>query len=131
MVEGLAAHHGDCAALNVNDLFELTLGPRPWVTCLVATLSDELVGYAALQSKVQLHFARKIMSLEHLFVLPQLRGQGIGTALIEGACNEARLAGCCRLTVGVARDNPRAAALYRSVGFEDQAITGPRFAMAL
>ena len=131
MVEGLAQHHGDQVAICPEMLAELTLGPRPMVMCIVATLSNEPVGYGALTLKVQLHSARKVMDLQNLFVVPQLRGQGIGRALIEGAQLEARLAGCAKLTVGTAPGNDRAAALYRNSGFEDRPARGAQFVMAL
>jgi ribosomal protein S18 acetylase RimI-like enzyme len=101
------------------------------VHCLVATLSDEPVGYAALIRKVQLQFARKLMDLTHLYVMPQLRGQGIGSALISAAQVEARLNNCEALTVGTAPGNLRAAALYRNAGFEERAPAGAQFIKAL
>lgn len=129
MVQGLGAYHGDEATLDPEQLAALTLGPRPWLYCLVATLSAEPVGYATLVPKVHVQFARRMMDLTNLFVIPQLRGQGIGKALISAACNEARLKGCQALTVGTAIGNTRAAALYREVGFADRPRGGEAFIM--
>lgn len=124
MVHGLAAHHGDQAQLDLDTLLALTRGPHPTIRCLVATCDHGVIGYAALQSKVQLHSARKVMDLEHLFVLPDLRGQGVGAALINAAAQLSRDAGCHRLTVRTAPANDRAAKLYRAVGFEDRPPSG-------
>jgi GNAT superfamily N-acetyltransferase len=47
----------------------------------------------------------------------ELRGRGIGTALIRGASVRASDRGCRRIGLGVAADNPRAARLYERLGF--------------
>lgn len=55
--------------------------------------------------------------LAHLAVLPELRGQGVGHALIDHLIGLARGAGRRRITLDVAASNPRAEALYQSTGF--------------
>jgi GNAT superfamily N-acetyltransferase len=47
----------------------------------------------------------------------ELRGQGIGSALIGAAEERAREAGRARIGLGVADDNPRAAGLYSRLGY--------------
>lgn len=56
--------------------------------------------------------------LAHLAVLPELRGHGIGRALIDQLVGTARDAGRSRVTLDVAASNPRAEALYRRAGFK-------------
>ncbi|MFB7360046.1 GNAT family N-acetyltransferase [Streptomyces gardneri] len=57
--------------------------------------------------------------LNGLDVWPEgLRGQGIGTALVHAAEELVRERGGTALGLGVARDNPRAAALYARLGYE-------------
>lgn len=56
--------------------------------------------------------------LAHLGVLPELRGQGVGRALIDQLIGLARDAGRRRVTLDVAVSNPRAEALYRRTGFK-------------
>ncbi|MFD3665069.1 GNAT family N-acetyltransferase [Streptomyces sp. NPDC058659] len=48
----------------------------------------------------------------------ELRGQGIGTALVRAAEGLVRERGGAALGLGVAHDNPRAAALYARLGYE-------------
>ncbi|MER5967408.1 GNAT family N-acetyltransferase [Streptomyces sp. NPDC002057] len=52
-----------------------------------------------------------------LDVRPELRGQGVGTALIRAAEELARERGAAFLGLGVGHDNPRAAALYERLGY--------------
>jgi ribosomal protein S18 acetylase RimI-like enzyme len=55
--------------------------------------------------------------LAHLAVLPELRGRGVGQALIDHLIGRARAAGRRRITLVVATSNPRAEALYQRAGF--------------
>jgi ribosomal protein S18 acetylase RimI-like enzyme len=48
-----------------------------------------------------------------------MRSRGIGTALIAEAERRAAARGFSRIGLGVADDNPRAAALYLRLGFEE------------
>ncbi len=56
--------------------------------------------------------------LAHLAVVPELRGRGIGRALIDALIGTAREAGRRRVVLDVAASNPRAEALYRRAGFK-------------
>lgn len=56
--------------------------------------------------------------LAHLGVLPELRGRGVGRALIDQLIGTARDAGRRRVALDVAVSNPRAEALYRRAGFK-------------
>lgn len=56
--------------------------------------------------------------LAHLAVLPELRGHGVGRALIEQLVGKARELGRRQVVLDVAASNPRAEALYRRAGFK-------------
>lgn len=56
--------------------------------------------------------------LAHLAVVPELRGRGVGRALIDELLGSAREAGRRRVVLDVATSNPRAEALYRRAGFK-------------
>lgn len=56
--------------------------------------------------------------LAHLGVVPELRGRGVGRALIDQLIGTARDAGRRRVVLDVAVSNPRAEALYRRAGFK-------------
>jgi GNAT superfamily N-acetyltransferase len=55
--------------------------------------------------------------LEELYVVPALRGQGIGRALLESTMQTARAAGATRMDLNTGETDTAARALYESVGF--------------
>nr|MDQ2958678.1 GNAT family N-acetyltransferase [Actinomycetota bacterium] len=57
------------------------------------------------------------VEVNHLHVRPERRGQGVGTALLAAAERLAAGRGCQSIAVGVSRDNPAAARLYRRLGY--------------
>ena len=56
--------------------------------------------------------------MDGLFVAPQARGKGIGTALLDAICDEAHKRGYSHVRLDVIDTNPRAKALYQQVGFK-------------
>jgi len=57
--------------------------------------------------------------LEDLFVAEELRGQGIGTQLINTVINEAKQIGCYKLELNTQLENKGAQELYKRIGFEN------------
>ena len=53
-------------------------------------------------------------------LVPEMRGQGLGTALLEGIQAEAVAAGAEGVALTVLVENPRAHALYLRAGFVDE-----------
>lgn len=58
-----------------------------------------------------------------LVVSPHCEGEGIGTALIEAACDWSRSRGLGRILVQTGAANTRALDVYHSVGFEDEGVS--------
>jgi ribosomal protein S18 acetylase RimI-like enzyme len=58
--------------------------------------------------------------LEELYVVPALRGQGIGRALLEGAIETARGEGATHMELGTSESDEAARALYESAGFTNR-----------
>ncbi|WP_375254032.1 GNAT family N-acetyltransferase [Yoonia sp.] len=56
--------------------------------------------------------------MDGLFVAPQSRGKGIGTALLDAICQEAHQRGYSQVRLDVIDTNARAKALYLAVGFK-------------
>jgi GNAT superfamily N-acetyltransferase len=65
-------------------------------------------------------------SFEDLIVLPGHRGKGIGSALLQYVIAEARKLGVLRLMLLTDKQNKRAQALYRKVGFSDSTMKAMR-----
>jgi ribosomal protein S18 acetylase RimI-like enzyme len=55
--------------------------------------------------------------LEELYVVPDLRGDGIGRALLEAAMEMARSEGATHMELGTSEDDKAAIGLYESAGF--------------
>jgi ribosomal protein S18 acetylase RimI-like enzyme len=58
--------------------------------------------------------------LEELYVVPALRGRGIGRALLERTMAVAREAGATRIDLNTGETDTAARALYESVGFTNR-----------
>jgi RimJ/RimL family protein N-acetyltransferase len=55
-------------------------------------------------------------------IVPDARGQGIGTDLIAATIDDAWTRGFVRLELTVYADNPRAIELYEKAGFQHEGI---------
>lgn len=71
------------------------------------------VGYLA----TELEPTRAVMHLHKLYVLPQYQRRGIGSRLLDHACQSAFRAGCQQVRLHVNKANHPAIACYRRHGF--------------
>ncbi len=60
--------------------------------------------------------------ITNLAVDPDLRRQGLGTALLEEMVRRARHMGCTHITLEVRKSNELAQALYRKLGFSAEGV---------
>jgi ribosomal protein S18 acetylase RimI-like enzyme len=99
--------------------YEDLLG-RPGAFLLLGVRDGELVGYALVApgSPSQTWAIESAATLETLVLLPDARGSGLGSALIERVREEVRAAGVTHLGLGVAAGNEDAIRFYRRHGFE-------------
>ncbi len=58
--------------------------------------------------------------LEELYVVPALRGRGIGRALLEAALDAARTEGATHMELGTSENDEAARSLYESAGFTNR-----------
>jgi len=66
--------------------------------------------------------------IEHLAVLPELRGQGMGKQLMEFGENQARAKGLKRLALDVEIENEGARQFHQRLGFhEAKVVTEPSY----
>ena len=96
---------------------EATLfGERPAAEVLLASLDGREVGFALYFETYSTFLARRGLHLEDLFVVPEVRGRGVGRALLQALARLAEARGYGRLEWAVLTWNTRAIEFYRSLG---------------
>jgi ribosomal protein S18 acetylase RimI-like enzyme len=85
-------------------------------------------GFAELRFRPSLYTGALDAYLEELYVVPHLRGRGIGRALLEAAMEHARERGAARMDLVTAEADVAAMALYERLGFTNREghPAGPR-----
>ena len=91
---------------------------------LIARDEGRAVGYAALVPQWRPMRPADTVDVLHLYVVEEMRGRGVGRALIAAARDWATAQGADRLTISTAASNTAAAAAYRAMGWDE--ITEPR-----
>ncbi|HSJ58459.1 MAG TPA: GNAT family N-acetyltransferase [Anaerolineae bacterium] len=84
---------------------------------VVACDGAQTVGLAAVSFAWTLEHGGRSAWLDELYVLPERRAAGIGTALLREAVRHAAATGCAAVDLEVDRDHRRAEALYAREGF--------------
>lgn len=84
--------------------------------CLIATLNDTPAGFALYFHNYSTWQGRAGIHLEDLFVRPELRGHGIGKALLREVARIAVAEGCGRLQWDVLEWNLPAVGFYEKMG---------------
>jgi GNAT superfamily N-acetyltransferase len=91
-------------------------GGRPAAECVLAFEDEKPAGFALFFSNYSTFLARPGLYLEDLFVLPELRGRGIGKALLLHLAKLANMRGCGRMEWTVLDWNQPAIEFYESIG---------------
>ena len=103
----------------VADEFKLRrtlFGDRPYAEVLIARVNGAAAGFALFFHNYSTFLAQPGIYLEDLFVLPELRGRGVGKALLREVARVARDRGCGRLEWSVLNWNTPAIEFYESLG---------------
>lgn len=77
-------------------------------------------GFAQLRYQPSLYSAGLEAHLQELYVVPPLRGRGLGRALLEASMDEVRAAGADYINLGTSEDDVAARGLYESAGFTNR-----------
>ncbi len=93
-------------------------GPNPRFDVLLAETDAGVAGYALFFETYSSFLARPTLYLEDLFVLPELRGAGLGNALFRSVAAEAGRRGCGRMEWAVLLWNRLAIDFYERLGAE-------------
>jgi GNAT superfamily N-acetyltransferase len=99
-------------------LRESLFGPRRAAEVLLAYWQDSPAGYAVFFHNFSTFLGRPGIYLEDLFVEPELRGKGIGKALLAAVAKEAQRRDCGRLEWAVLDWNKPSIDFYKSLGAE-------------
>jgi ribosomal protein S18 acetylase RimI-like enzyme len=111
-------HFGNAAPLDDDVRKRLIPGlKRAGGTCFLAQDGDALVGLAICLPSFSSFRGKPLLNIHDIAVVPELRGKGIGRALLAAIEEEARRRGCAKITLEVRSDNALAKDLYRRCGF--------------
>jgi GNAT superfamily N-acetyltransferase len=91
-------------------------GERRYAEAVVAERAGGIVGFALFFHNYSTWLTRPGLYLEDLYVMPELRGLGIGKALLVHLAEIAVTRGCGRMEWSVLTWNEPAIGFYRSLG---------------
>jgi ribosomal protein S18 acetylase RimI-like enzyme len=87
---------------------------------IVLLIGDGPDGFAQLRFRPWVHTAGLHSYLEELYVVPELRGNGLGRSLLEAALDTARAEGADFMELGTSETDTAARGLYESAGFTNR-----------
>jgi ribosomal protein S18 acetylase RimI-like enzyme len=102
---------------SVRDRLPGDLTNRPGSYALLAEAQGQAVGFATCFLGYSTFQARPLLNVHDIAVLPAWRGRGIARQLLDATADLARSLDCCRVTLEVRGDNPRARRIYDRAGF--------------
>jgi GNAT superfamily N-acetyltransferase len=120
LIRGLAEYEraSEAVVATEEDLLRDGFGPNPFYFCLIAEDDGRPAGFAFYFFDYSTWIGRPGIYLEDLFVYPELRGLGIGKALLKQVASIAVEKGCARLKWSVLDWNTPAIDFYRAMGGE-------------
>lgn len=127
---------GTGAPLAPEVLGRLIEGLRAMPTALILLAYEEegptrrALGIATCFIGFSTFHARRLVNIHDLAVLEGNRGKGVGRALLAAVEARARALDCCKVTLEVHENNPRARRLYEEVGFRPSGSDTPLGAAA-
>ena len=99
-----------------DDLRRALFAPAPAAEVLIASIDRVPAGFALFFHNFSTFLARRGLWLEDLFVYPQHRGAGVGTALLHAVAAIAQARGCGRFEWAVLDWNTPAIEFYGRLG---------------
>jgi GNAT superfamily N-acetyltransferase len=122
LIRGLAEYERAPHEVRCNEaaLLESLFGEKPDAEVLLACTgvngSETAAGFAVFFHSYSTWWGRRGIYLEDLFVRPEMRGRGIGKALLRSLAQVARDRGCARIEWSVLDWNQPAIDFYRGLG---------------
>jgi GNAT superfamily N-acetyltransferase len=117
-IKGLAEYEKLAHAVVATEagLRETLFGARPDAEVIIAYYNNEPAGFALFFHNYSTFLGQRGLYLEDLFVKPELRGKGIGKALLAQLARLAQERNCGRLEWSVLDWNESAIKFYRALG---------------
>jgi GNAT superfamily N-acetyltransferase len=117
-IRGLAEYERLAHAVAATeDILRVSLfGPHPSAEVVIAEVDGNAAGFALFFHNFSTFIGKPGIYLEDLFVLPEMRGRGIGKALLQHLASLAVKRDCGRLEWAVLHWNEPAIGFYRSLG---------------
>ncbi len=116
------------------ELGEALFGDRPAAEVMLARVDGTVAGFALFFPTFSTFLARRGLWLEDLFVVPAMRGRGVGRALLAAVAGVAHARGCGRFEWAVLDWNAPAIGFYEGLGatlmpeWRLARVTGPALA---
>jgi GNAT superfamily N-acetyltransferase len=101
---------------SAKELQDHLFGERRYAEAIVAEIDEQIVGFALFFYNYSTFLTKPGIYLEDLFVLPEYRRFGLGTALLIHLAQRALAEGCGRLEWSVLDWNASAIAFYERMG---------------
>ena len=119
-IRGLAEYEREPQAVIATEegLIRDGFGPQPKYRCLIAEWNGSAAGFAFFHYNYSTWRGQPGLYLEDLFVLPEMRGKGIGKALLQKLTQIALEENCYGLRWMVLEWNTPAIKFYDSLGAE-------------
>ena len=108
----------DAVSATLDDIQDTLFGARPCAEVVIADCDGAPAGFILWFATYSTFLAKPGIHVEDLFVLPALRGRGIGRRLLAHVAAEALARGCGRLEWSVLDWNEPALRFYRAIGAE-------------
>ena len=106
----------DEVLLDEGVLAEKLFGPRPYAEVLIGEINGQPEGFALFFHNFSTFEGRPGIYLEDLFVTPEARGSGLGTALLAELARLAVERDCARLEWSVLDWNEPSIGFYKALG---------------
>ena len=118
LIRGLAEFErlSDHVTMDEGVLAANLFGERPYAETLIAEEEGEAAGFALFFHTFSTFLGRPGIYLEDVFVVPHMRGRGIGTALLREVAAIAVTRGCGRMEWSVLDWNRDAIRFYERLG---------------
>ncbi|WP_053232380.1 GNAT family N-acetyltransferase [Sandaracinus amylolyticus] len=123
LVAQLREHHIDTPEERVRVAVDGVLGVPSRGRLLLVHDDEKAIGVAYLSFVWALEHGGPAAWLEELYVVPERRNDGVGTALLHAAMGVARIEGCVAIDLEVEASRARVTSLYRREGFTQHART--------